>query len=719
MPQSPSPIESILSPSGPVACALGSDYEARPQQLAMAKAVAHALAGKENLLVEAGTGVGKSFAYLAPAIDRILRKGERIVVATNTISLQEQLMEHDIPLLLQTLSPRDDTPPPAPASSPLLHWSGSVKAVLVKGRANYLSVRRLKLASQRQDKLFSDSSSRQSLHIIEDWAYETTDGTRSTLPQLPRASVWDRVRSDSGNCMGRKCPTYDRCFYQAARREMEQADLLICNHALFFSDLALRVQGVGFLPAYDAVILDEAHCVEDVAADHFGISLSEASVEHLLNMLVGQKSHTKGYLPQLGGLMGDQAAVEQAIELVQAARHACRRFYASLISLDRTSSVRNGRVRTPNAVENPLSPALNDLAIRLRHLRDETKNEQDRFELAGYALRATTIAHTVEAWLEQTAEHCVYWIEISTSLGYRHRSQPTQRVTIQASPVDVSPLLAEHLFDKPHSVILTSATLATRTISDDEPAERAETAFAHIINRLGCEGSKVLQLGSPFPYTNQVEVFIDRTMPSPTASRNARLSDPPTESYEDALASRISDHITATRGGAFVLFTSFYTLNQCADRLRHAFDELDYLLLCQGRDGSRRDILARFKEHPRAVLFGAASFWQGVDVRGDQLRNVIITRLPFEPPDRPLTEARIERIREQGRDPFKEDALPRAVIRFKQGFGRLIRSSTDTGRVVILDPRVITTGYGKQFLKALPHGVRVSIIHPHGIETSP
>ena len=297
------------------------------------------------------------------------------------------------------------------------------------------------------------------------------------------------------------------------------------------------------------------------------------------------------------------------------------------------------------------------------------------------------------------------------------RGRPSERVTIEASPVDVSPLLAEHLFDKPQSVILTSATLATRTIQEDEPIERVETAFSHIISRLGCEGCRTLQLGSPFAYDRQVEVFVDRTMPSPAGmrSRRARVnhqdSSAEAPSYEESLASRIVAHVQATQGGAFVLFTSFATLNRCVQLVEAELDSDAYLLLAQGRDGSRGEILQRFRTHDRGVLFGAASFWQGVDVRGNQLRNVIITRLPFEPPDRPLTEARTERIREQGHDPFRADALPRAVIRFKQGFGRLIRSSTDTGRVVILDPRVLNTGYGKQFLRALPEGIELSNIH--------
>ncbi len=713
-----SPAATILDLDGPVAHALGPEYEPRPQQLRMASRVEAAMEGKETLLVEAGTGVGKSFAYLVPAIQRCLGKGETVVVATNTIALQEQLMERDIPLLQSTILPlpqgEGDKPVSGEAGEGASDWTGDLRACLVKGRGNYVSIRRLRLASARQDKLLTDASARRSLHVIEDWAYDTTDGTLSTLPTLERMGVWDKVQSDSPNCMGRKCPHNEECFYQSARRRMERSNLLICNHALFFSDLALRAKGVGFLPKYDHVILDEAHGIEDVAAEHFGLSLSEGRVNHLLSTLY-QARKRRGYLEQLMNLHSNIESVERAVMLVRAAERASREFFESLMSLDQSSGVRHGRVREAQAVANPLTPAMNDLAMRLRSLREETKNEPDRFELAAYIERSVSIAETAEAWVEQAAEGCVYWIEVKKpgpGGGGGARGYSGVRVSIAASPIDVAPLLDKYLFSKDYSVTLTSATLATRTVHEDEPTERAETAFAYTIGRLGCEGAHVLQLGSPFEYARQVEVFVDRTMPSPSPSRSrGGALRVPTPSFEHALATRICTHVRATEGGAFVLFTSFFTLNKVADLVGNEFASEGFPLLAQGRDGPRSEILRRFRESDRAVLFGAASFWQGVDVRGRSLRNVIITRLPFEPPDRPLTEARTERIRERGGDPFREDSLPRAVIRFKQGFGRLIRSSQDTGRVVILDPRVLSTGYGRKFMAALPEGVRTEVIH--------
>ena len=693
------PVGALLQADGPVARALGDAYEPRPEQIEMAAAVERALADRSHLLVEAGTGVGKSFAYLVPAAMRCVERGETVVIATNTISLQEQLVEKDVPLIQRALGLDSADPEATPALRP----------VLVKGRGNYVSVRRLKLASQRQGKLFADAGAKRSLHVIEDWAYETSDGSLSTLPSLERPGVWDRVQSDSGNCMGRKCPTYSRCFYQRARRQMEQANLLICNHALFFSDLALRARDVGFLPKYDHVILDEAHNVEDVAAEHFGISLTEGRVGHLLSTLYHERTG-KGYLSQLELVDGDIEPIDRAVKLVRAAERASRAFFEDLERLLESDRAPGGRVRAPGIIDNPLTPAMNDLAVRLRALKDLARTDADRFELNAYQVRASEISDACEALIDQSAPGYCYWVESTGREGAR------RRVRMACSPVEVGPLLKEHLFGEGHSVVLTSATLATRTVRDDEPSERAETAFAHMMERLGCEGARTLQLGSPFDYANQVEVFIDRSMPtpgwSPRGGRDGQRAHAAGggDSFTRELTARVLDHLSATDGGAFVLFTSFSQLGKTADALRGPLASLDMPMFVQGRDGSRGQILEAFRGTTRGVLLGAASFWQGVDVRGETLRNVIITRLPFDPPGRPLTEARLERIRDRGGDPFREDSLPRAVIRFKQGFGRLVRSHADEGRVVVLDPRVVTKGYGRRFLEAMPAGVRVRLL---------
>lgn len=659
----------------------------------MAQAVARAMEERSHLLVEAGTGVGKSFAYLIPALIRAADCGETVLIATNTISLQEQLVEKDIPLLTSLLFPDEGGTP-------------AIRPVLVKGRGNYVSIRRLRLASERAEKLLPDPASRRSLQQIEDWAYTTTDGTLSSLPPLERGGVWDKVQSDSANCMGRRCPNFDACFYQRARASLDTANVLVCNHALFFADLALRSQEAGFLPPYQHVVLDEAHGVEDVASDHFGLSLAEGRVTHLLTTLFAARSN-RGYLPQLALVVGDADPVNQAMRLVEEAHAAARAFFDSLLSLLARPESANPfvqavpqpgtmRIREAGAVSNVLTPVMRDLSIRLKSLREAVRNDADKFELNAYAMRAEGIAVDAETLVSQMIPASAYWVEASGQEG--DRSGPT-RIAIACSPIEVAPLLKERLFAQPQSVILASATLATRIVRAGETGESSETAFAHAMSRLGCEGAKTLQLGSPFDYARQVEFYIHpENAPVDVTERLSPLS------------RAILHHVEATEGGAFVLFTSFASLNRCASELAGPLAIRQLPLLAQGRDGSRGYILQRFREDERSVLFGAASFWQGVDVKGRGLRNVILTKLPFDPPDRPLTQARNELIESRGGNPFMEDSLPRAIIRFKQGFGRLIRSQQDHGRVVVLDSRLLTARYARYFLQSLPEGMEVKVV---------
>lgn len=787
----------ILATTGPIAKRLGPHFEPRPEQLRMADAVERAIREKSHLLVEAGTGIGKSFAYLVPALLRAMLHNEVVVVSTHTISLQEQLIERDIPLLIAALEeavkeagatfttgtvdedrldattaqrvdantflddetraqleadlaafderefehgPEEASPfsnPSFPDPNQLRDThdtreskdsAGSSAApglvirpiipVLVKGRGNYVSIRRLKLASQRQDRLFADPGARRSLHVIEDWAYNTQDGTLSSMPQLERPGIWDKVQSDSGNCMGRRCPTYEQCFYQRARKKLEGANVLVCNHALFFSDLALRGQDAGFLPRYHHVILDEAHTVEEVAAEHFGLSLSEGRIAHLLSTLY-QSRTGKGYLAQLSLGVGDISMVDKAMALVENAQQACRGFFDELLDTawqdqDQDDWTRRAgpraetgtvRLRKPGAVGNVISPVMRELSMRLKAIKDVASNEADKYELNAYAIRAEMIATEAQALVDQALPGCAYWVEASGGgdigdEGAMARGQKFRRVTLACAPIDVSPLLKQHLFTKDHSTILTSATLATRTVKAGETTESSETAFIHAMSRLGCEGSRTLQMGSPFNYAKQVEFFVDHLAVQ-------RLEG---EREADAIARRVLFHVRETQGGAFVLFTSLAMLDKVASLLAGPLSAEGMPLLAQGRDGSRTSILQRFRENESSVLLGAASFWQGVDVRGRGLRNVIITKLPFDPPDRPLTQARGELIESRGGNSFMEDSLPRAVIRFKQGFGRLIRSTTDHGRVVVLDPRVTTARYGRMFLEALPPGIKVIAI---------
>jgi len=601
----PLDVASILGPGGWIARRIAA-YEHRPAQLQMAEAIEQALSQRRHLIVEAGTGVGKSYAYLVPAIlmatqeeGRLAsaqdqggwedesseavpqKRSPRVIISTHTISLQEQLIGKDLPLL-NAILPREFT------------------SVLVKGRGNYLSLRRMKLALQRATSLFAVEEEYQQLERIESWSGETTDGSLSDLDFRPMGGVWGEVASDSSNCLGRRCSHHQDCFYFRARRRAANAQILVVNHALFFSDLALREEGVQILPDYDAVVFDECHTLESVASEHLGISLTTSQIDFVLRKLYNPRTE-KGLLLTL--------------DLKSMAQHA----YHCMILLD-------------------------DLVHDLDQWWTDQGGTQGRVR---------------EAWVVKTA------------------------FSLRSSPIDVGPAIRRMLFDQPRPVILTSATLATGR----------DRGFEFFQQRIGATGTSTLQVGSPFDYQRQARLVLIEDMPDPSSEAAA---------YEAALPEVLRRWISVTDGHAFVLFTSFDLLRKMVQRLTPWMAERSLAIYSHADGVPRGQLLEQFKANPRGVLFGADSFWQGVDVPGDALRNVLITKLPFSVPDHPLLEARLDAIRQSGGQPFREYQLPEAVIRLRQGFGRLIRTGTDRGLVVITDSRIVRKSYGRAFLEALP-----------------
>jgi ATP-dependent DNA helicase DinG len=694
-------VEADLGDGGALAGTLPG-YEYRESQVEMSRLVGKAFDEDGLAIVEAGTGTGKSFAYLFPAIRFAKANQGRAVVSTNTINLQTQLLEKDVPQVARALGEE-------------------VSAVLLKGRTNYLCRRKLAEAAAEPG-IFDDAEARGELERIAAWAATSEEGSRQGLGFVPRPEVWERIQSESDTTLRVKCPHYNECFYYQSRRRAATADLVVVNHHLLLSDLAVRAE-LGFgvsalLPPYDRLVVDEAHHLEDAATEHMASRVGYQGLQQLLGRLVSAKGKRKkrGRLLNLAGRLGELATLEPLEEI---RRHAdaidghvvpehrrlledLARIYDALregflelmggqspmgreLRKRVVPGLRKGRfwreVVRPRVAEaatrlTAYSELLHDRLRALNRLSDESLER-----LAGAVLEVRASARRVEEraavlreFLDEGEDRC-RWVEYK-------RTRTGERLRLCVAPVEVGPQLKELLFDRIGTAVLTSATLRT---GED---------FGYLEGRLGLSDAgarlETLALASPFDFATQAFVAVPADLALPNAPR-----------FAADLADLVEEAVVTTHGHAFVLFTSYRLLRDVFDRAADRLRAYGLLPMRQGEEDRYR-LLERFKREPGAVLFATASFWEGVDVPGDALRLVVLTKLPFAVPDEPILQARAEKIEARGGDAFAEYSLPQAVLRFRQGFGRLIRSRRDRGAVLITDRRVVERRYGAAFLGGLP-----------------
>ncbi|HEY7304747.1 MAG TPA: ATP-dependent DNA helicase [Bryobacteraceae bacterium] len=605
----------ILSRSHP-------QYEYRRGQLDMAEAVAGALADHRHLIVEAGTGTGKTLAYLVPSI----LSGKRVVISTGTKNLQEQLFFKDVPFL-QSLVER------------------SLSVCYMKGRANYLC--RQKVYDAEREPVLAGLDEHREFQIIREWERTTVTGDRSELRTIPENSaVWWKFDARADNCAGQQCQQFERCFITEMHRRAAKSDIIIVNHHLFFADLAMRDQAFPILPDYSAVIFDEAHEIEDVAGQYFGMSISNLQVQELAKD-IGRVAQQK----QFGGPELDRALVHIG--------DRAEGFFR-LFPQEGRQGFRDQEkfLESHEDAYHELLLALEALCARLELVQGAV---EDTLPLVR---RAKLIQQGLRFFMESSDTSFVYWVE-----------RRGRGLYLQATPIDVAPTLRARLFDRVESVILTSATL---TVAG---------SFEYSQGRLGLETARTLHVDSPYDYAKQVLFYVPPHLP-----------DPRQQAFTLKAADEIEKVIDASRGRAFILFTSYQQMRQLHELLRK---RLDYPLLLQG-DAPRTALIETFRVTPGAVLFGTSSFWQGVDVQGEQLSCVIVDRLPFAVPTDPVVAARTEAVRQNGGNAFYEYQIPQAALALKQGFGRLIRGTADRGVLVLLDNRIIKLPYGRVFLDSLP-----------------
>jgi len=618
-------------------------YEFRRGQLQMAQAVEQALSERHHLIVEAGTGTGKTLAYLVP----VIRSAKRVIISTGTKNLQEQLFRKDIPFLEQALFPNGE---------------GKLNVCYMKGRANYLC--RKKLYDLTDQPVLSGLEEIEHYRAISNWEKTTETGDRAEISSLPEASaLWHKLDARADTCLGQKCSVWEKCFITGMRRRAAESDIIIVNHHLFFADLGIKQQAedapdAGILPDVGAVIFDEAHELEDVAGSYFGVSVSNNRVEELCRDVESSMQRNR--------LLS--ASIASAVKSL---RDRAMFFFALLPQ-------GNGRFAFDNRHEFleengdefiSLQNCLQRLGAELEGLSSKPE------EIFNFGRRTQELQVQLSFLLESDAKNTVFWIE------RRRGGRDKQNVFLQATPIDVAPILKTCLFDRLEAAVLTSATLAVGS------------GFEYMRRRLGLEYAREAVLPSHFDYQNQAVLYVPPDLP-----------DPRTPQFHAKAADRIRQLLEITCGRAFVLFTSYAQMKEIYERL---LGELEFPMLLQG-DAPKTALLEEFRLTPNSVLFATSSFWQGVDVQGEQLSCVIIDRLPFAVPTDPVVSARIKALNDEGGNAFFDYQVPAAVITLKQGFGRLIRSLHDRGLLALLDNRILKKAYGRVFIDSLPNYKRTT-----------